>query len=50
MGRHWRSGAAGIVLVCSLIVEIIGSWLYMISDCCVGCMICGDRLVGIVVF
>ena len=27
----------------------IGSWLDMMGDCCVGCMVFGDRLVGIVV-
>ena len=45
LGGHWWSGAAGIVVVWSLIVGIIGSWLDMMGDYRVGCMVCGDRRV-----
>ena len=37
---HWRSGAAGIVAVRSLIVGIIGSWFDMMGNCRIGCMLC----------
>ena len=45
LGGNRRSGAAGLVVVWSLIVGIIGSWLDMMDDCRVGCMVCGYRRV-----